>query len=163
MEGGTNLCTRLRNRVCDALTDVMGCCNSKTELEALKSSSVGIKACELRAYDFASESFALDYTEQVQSPSVVGRNPSNGGRTLSNGDSWTPRRTHNVPKDYPSIQAALDAAHEGDVCTFFCAHFVHAALTACMCTQQHLTAAHRAGACGRRCGWRRGDIRKLLS
>ena len=73
-------------------------------------SAVGIMACELSAYDFASEQFALEYTEQATTARVVGR------KQVQFADTTPGKCTiRNVPQDYATIQDALDAANEGDV------------------------------------------------
>ena len=93
----------------------MGCCHSngsrKLGLQHLfhdsktfPSSAVGITARELSAYDFSSENFVRDYLEQVTSQSLLGK--SEGKLEL--------RKTHSVPRDYATIQDALDAAKDGD-------------------------------------------------
>ena len=98
----------------------MGCCNSKgglsrgsellwtglTEGRELPC-TVGIMARELSAYDFASEVFALEYTQQVVTASV--------GQVLAGRGGELEGRTRNVPGDHATIQDALDAARDGDV------------------------------------------------
>ena len=121
---GERECSCLR-RVCDTLAE-MGCCNSKGGLSrgsellwtGLKEGrgelpcTVGIMARELSAYDFASEVFALEYTQQIVTASV--------GQVLAGRGGELEGKTHNVPGDHATIQDALDAARDGDVSDMQC-------------------------------------------
>jgi len=83
---------------------------------------------QLSAYDFESELFALDYTQQPVTPSK-----GQGERTMvCNADgATTPSRKgamHNVPGDFATVQDAIDAAHDGDV----------RVLPACLCALAHV-------------------------
>lgn len=110
-------------RLCDTLAE-MGCCNSKagashgfsllpislfTGLREAggEQCKVGILARELSAYDFASEVFALEYTQQIVTASV--------GQVFGGRGGDLEGRTHNVPGEYATIQDAVDAARNGDV------------------------------------------------
>lgn len=73
-------------------------------------------ARELSAYDFASEMFALSYTQQPATPSKM-QGAGQGGCSVGFGAHIAkPRKTtHNVPLDFATVQDAIDAAQDGDV------------------------------------------------
>ena len=107
---------RAWQQVVDAL-ERMGCCNAKDfpvpgyRGSAPRPSSTGLRASELKAFDFTSESFALEYTEQMTSSSVR----RGAQEFLPGASSCQPPRTRRVPQDHKTIQEALDAAGDGDV------------------------------------------------
>ena len=59
----------------------------------------------MKAFDFTSESFALEYTEQMTSSSVR----RGAQEFLPGASSCQPPRTRRVPQDHKTIQEALDA------------------------------------------------------